>query len=37
MSAVVLQRGLIVTVAATGVYERLSCLDLVLRSWQDLA
>ncbi len=37
MSAVVLQRGLIVTVAATGVYKRLSPLDLVLRSWLDLA
>ena len=35
MSAVVLQHGLIV--ASTGVYERLSCLDLALRSWQDLA
>ena len=37
MSAVVAQRGLFVTVAATGGYERLSCLDLVLRSWLDLA
>lgn len=37
MSAVVLQRGLIVTVGATGVYERLSCLDLALRSWLYLA
>ena len=35
MSAVVLQRGLIVT--ATGGYERLSCLDLALRAWLDLA
>ena len=37
MSAVVLQSGLIVTVAATGVYKRLSCLDLALRAWLDLA
>ena len=34
MSAMVLQHGLIV--AATGVYERLSCLDLALRAWLDL-
>ena len=37
MSIVALQCGLIVTVAATGVYERLSCLDLALRAWLDLA
>ncbi|QNJ13169.1 hypothetical protein SynA18461_00515 [Synechococcus sp. A18-46.1] len=36
MSAVVLQHGLIVTVVATGFYERLSCLDLALRAWLDL-
>lgn len=37
MSAVVVLHGLIVAVAATGVYERLSCLDLALRAWLDLA
>ena len=37
MSALVLQHGLIVTVATTRVYERLSCLDLALRPWLDLA
>ena len=37
MSALALQRGLIVTVVATGGYERLSCLDLALRAWLDLA
>ena len=37
MSAEVLQHGLMVAVVATGVYERLSCLDLPLRSWLDLA
>ena len=37
MSAVALQRGLILTVVATGVYERLSCLDLALRALLDLA
>ena len=37
MSALVLQHGLIVAVAATGGYERLSCLDLALRAWLVLA
>ena len=37
MSALVLQHGLIVAVAATAGYERLSCLDLALRAWLDLA